>query len=294
MKIEVHDVGHGACAVVTCPNGARIMLDCGFHRDRKWFPSVVFAGQFIDALALTNLDEDHVDDLPYLWKNVRIGSIYSNPSVSASALATMKAKDGMDSGVRYAHALLTQFGPGHVGTMADSGDAFAWAYSNVYGVDFDGRSACATNNLSLATFVRWGSFTMLFAGDLEVAGWRALLRYPEFVRDLATVKVLVASHHGRRNGCCDDVFKVVRPEIVIFSDDAKRFETQETDSWYRHRVMGIPVRGTYPLKKRHVYTTRRDGTITIDVHASGQYLVTPSRADDEYEFLLELFGRRAA
>jgi beta-lactamase superfamily II metal-dependent hydrolase len=270
------------------------MLDCGVHANRKWFPSIAYAGQFIDALLLTNLDEDHVDNLPYLWESARIGSIYSNPSVNASALARLKAKGGMDPGVRRAHALLTQFGPGHVGTMANSGDAYAWAYSNVYGVDFDERSPCATNNLSLATFVRWGSFTMLFAGDLEVAGWRALLRYQQFVRDLATVKVLVASHHGRKNGCCEEVFKIVRPEIVVFSDDAKRYETQQTDAWYRQRVLGIPVRNTDPLRKRHVYTTRRDGTITINVAPSGQYIVTPSCANDDYDFLLELLRGRAA
>jgi hypothetical protein len=58
MKIEIHDVGHGGCAVVTCPNGARIMLDCGLDADRQWFPSAAYANQFIDALALQNLDED--------------------------------------------------------------------------------------------------------------------------------------------------------------------------------------------------------------------------------------------
>jgi hypothetical protein len=82
MKIEIHDVGHGGCAVVTCPNGARIMLDCGLDADRQWFPSAAYANQFIDALALQNLDEDHVNDLPHVWERVRIGSLYSNPSIT--------------------------------------------------------------------------------------------------------------------------------------------------------------------------------------------------------------------
>jgi beta-lactamase superfamily II metal-dependent hydrolase len=278
MKIEIHDVGHGGCSVVTCPNGARIMLDCGFSSDRRWFPSLVYADEFIDALVLTNLDEDHVSDLPYVWRGVTLGSIYSNPAVTAAALAAMKRDFGMDEGVRHAHAILCRFGPGRIGPIADSGSVRAWTYSNRYYLDFED-----TNNLSVATFIRWGAFTILFAGDLETAGWRTLLQNPLFVDDLRTITVLVASHHGRANGRCEEVFGVVRPQIVVFSDDRKRFESQDTDAWYRHRVSGIPVLGPAPTRipqgRRHVYTTRRDGTLTIQVDPTGCYLVTPMRAD---------------
>lgn len=78
MKVDIFDVGHGGCAVVTAPNGRRIMLDCGFHSERQWYPSVVLAGQQIDLLVAMNLDEDHLDDLPYLWKNVNIGGVFTN------------------------------------------------------------------------------------------------------------------------------------------------------------------------------------------------------------------------
>lgn len=254
------------------------MLDCGFDAERGWFPSVIYGGQLVDVLVFTNLDEDHLSDLPYVWDCVTLGSIYSNPSLPAAALATMKREHGMNAGVRHAHLILSRFGPGHIGKMTNFGTVSAWGYANRYGLDFSD-----TNNLSVATFVRWGSFTILFGGDLETAGWRALLRNPAFVADLATVTVFVASHHGRANGRCDEVFKVVRPEIVIFSDDQKQYETQETDAWYRQRTSGIPVLDATPStifpKMRHVYTTRRDGTLRIQVDATGRYVVIPTRAD---------------
>jgi hypothetical protein len=187
----------------------------------------------------------------------------------------MKREFGMDRGVSMAHAILRQHGPGLVGTPANFGEVTAWAWSNRYGIDF-----VKTNNLSLATFIRWGTFTVLFSGDLETAGWRALLRNPGFVADLRTVTVLVASHHGRANGRCEEVFNIARPEIVIFSDDRKQHESQETDAWYRQRVSGIPVLDSRPLgllpRMRHVLTTRRDGSLTIQVDRSGRYLVLPS------------------
>ncbi len=279
MKIEIFDVGHGGCAVITGTNGKRMMLDAGYRSDPNWFPCVAYAGQRIELLAFMNLDEDHLDDLPYVWERVPLGAIYTNPTVTAAALTAMKP-DGMRDGVAMAHALLQHVGSGRTGPIADLGAVDAWAYYNTYGADFTD-----TNNLSLAMFVRYAGFTILFAGDLECAGWRALLRNPAFRADLAAVRVLIASHHGRKSGQCPEVFEIVRPDVVVFSDAARQYETQDTDGWYRHRVRGIPntdapfdARSGYPV--RHVLTTRRDGTLTINVNPFGGYLITPERTGD--------------
>jgi beta-lactamase superfamily II metal-dependent hydrolase len=277
MKIDIFNVGHGNCALVTCPNGKRIMVDCGYRTEPGWFPSVTFARQFIDLLVISNLDEDHVNDFPYVWRDVLLGSIFSNPSVTAQALATMKSEHGMGDGIRQTHAILERFGSGMIGRPADIGSVSAWAFWNRYGIDFTD-----TNNLSLAVFVRYGAFTILFAGDLETAGWKSLLRRPDFKNDLASVNLLVASHHGRKNGRCEDAFKVFSPDAVVFSDDHRQYDSQNTDAWYRARTKGI-IDQTSASKtllgcaKRHVLTTRRDGSLQINVSHNGQFLVTPER-----------------
>jgi beta-lactamase superfamily II metal-dependent hydrolase len=56
------------------------------------------------------------------------------------------------------------------------------------------------NDLSLAVVVQFGDFKILFAGDLEVTGWRRLLALPSFRHDLIGITIFVASHHGRENG----------------------------------------------------------------------------------------------
>ena len=278
MKINIFDVGHGNCSLITCPDGARIMVDCGCRTDPGWFPSVTFATQFIDLLIFTNLDEDHVADLPNLWNRTRIGAIFTNPSIDANALAAMKHKHGMGSGVQHAYSIINYYDPGAIGQLPiQAEDVSAWAYWNRYATDFTD-----TNNLSLAIFVRYGAFTILFAGDLETAGWRALLMLPYFQVHLASVNVLVASHHGRVNGQCDEVFKVCHPDAVIFSDDQRQYDSQNTDAWYRARTKGIvdltsyrdPIRG---YRMRHVLTTRRDGSLQINATHDGCFLVTPER-----------------
>ena len=211
MLIDIFDVGHGSCAGITCPNGARVMIDCGYRLEPPWFPSIAFRGSPIDLLAIGTLDEDHVGDLSYLWRDVSIRSIFSNPTVHADALAAMKRAGGMGRGVRMMQGILKRFGSGLVGSIADGGGVRTRAYFNQYGNDFTD-----TNNLSLAVFIRYGAFTILFAGDLETAGWRALLRQPGFVADLASVTVFVASHHGRENGCCEMCFSSVNLMFLLF------------------------------------------------------------------------------
>jgi hypothetical protein len=101
MRIEIFDVGHGHCAVVTSPNGRRLMIDCGkrWRDDRFWTPSLHFFRQRIDLLALMNLDEDHLADFGGVIRDCTVDWILSNPSVGARELSFLK-KDGMGPGVR--------------------------------------------------------------------------------------------------------------------------------------------------------------------------------------------------
>lgn len=277
MRIGIFNVAHGACSLISCPNGTCIVIDCGLNLDPPWFPSLAFRGRFINLLAFNNLDEDHLEDLPYLWRNVPIGSIFSNPTVNAAALAAMKREHGMRDGVQTAHAILQHLGSGLIGRPANLANVQAWAYWNRFVLDFTD-----TNNLSPAIFVRYGSFTILFAGDLETAGWRALLRIPSFIADLTSVTVFVASHHGRQNGQCQEIFRFCWPHVFIFSDEEHLYNSQDTTDWYAQRAQGIPDFRMAPISwlghpRRYVLTTRRDGVMRIEVRPDGSYLIFPER-----------------
>jgi hypothetical protein len=136
-------------------------------------------------------------------------------------------------------------------------------------------------NLSFVAFFGYGAFTILFGGDLETDGWLALLRFPAFRELLKKVNVLVASHHGRDNGRCEDVFKWCRPDVVVMSDYDIRHQSQETVGWYRNRVTGIPDHSVPWVagipRFRHVLTTRNDGNLKIAVQPDGRYTVYPER-----------------
>jgi hypothetical protein len=136
-----------------------------------------------------------------------------------------------------------------------------------------------TNNLSLVVIVQFGAFKIVFAGDLEVEGWRQLLLRPDFRLDLIGTNMLVASHHGRKSGCCTELFDLMRPEIVIISDDPREHDSQDTDDWYRYRCVGAACIAN-PSERRYVMTTRQDGSMRIDVSIDGTWTLHPVTVRD--------------
>jgi beta-lactamase superfamily II metal-dependent hydrolase len=217
----------------------------------------------IEVLVISNYDEDHVSDLPNLLSRVPVRFIARNPSVRSSDLMRLKMEYGADAGIMRLMGVMRgiEASPPLV-TGPDLGTVSAKAYWNKYPY-FDDE-----NNLSLVTFVEWAGFRMVFGGDLEKAGWKNLLSSEEFRDELRTIDVFVASHHGRESGCCDEVFKICRPQIVVMSDRDRLFETQNTSSWYHARCSGIY--DTTAQEQRHVYTTRCDGALRIGVYVDSR------------------------
>jgi beta-lactamase superfamily II metal-dependent hydrolase len=259
MDIRIFDVEHGGCALVTADTGASMLIDCGHNGTTGWRPSnhlYRLGTTYLDQLIVTNYDEDHASDLHNLVRVVRIGHLMTNPSVSGYELKRLKNIGGIGPGIETLAHLKSQFGPPGGSTGPNFGNLSISTFWNMYPTEFQDE-----NNLSLVVILRAYGLTICFPGDMEVAGWKNLLRNPDFVRTIAGVNVLLASHHGRENGCCSELFTQtgLNPAIVVISDSGIEFATQETVNWYRARVRGIALNG----ETRHVLTTRRDGRILI-------------------------------
>ncbi|MFZ3352186.1 MAG: hypothetical protein WA268_15090 [Xanthobacteraceae bacterium] len=267
MRFDIFDVGHGQCAVITAPNGRRMMLDCGDRRgdDRFWTPSLHFFRQTIDQLALMNLDEDHLSDFKNVMQECVVPCIISNPTIGPREFAVLK-KDGMGPGAQAVAAWLAQPKNPQPGQQADFGDVQIRWYYPFYIQGADNK----TNDLSLAVIAQFGAFKIVFAGDLEVAGWRRLLTISAFRQDVQGATVFVASHHGRESGCCTELFELLRPQLVIISDDERQYDSQDTDDWYRTRCTGAVFTTN---ERRYVATTRKDGSMRIDVAADGRWTI---------------------
>ena len=261
--LQIFDVEHGGCALLTCQNGMRMMIDCGHNATTDWYPGDHLRRlgvDYLDMLVVTNYDQDHVSGFPNLADQVSIGHIVRNTSVGPHVIRQLKSDEGIVSAAmdRFIDAISYQFGaPGTAAPLQFPGVDWA-THRNSYPIFTD------ENNLSLVLRLRIGQITLIFPGDLETAGWQHLLSTSaSFVRDAASATVLVAAHHGRSNGICAALFDDYgcRPEIVVISDDYRQYDTQDTTNYYRSKCKGIPnFRGK---DRRHVLTTRRDGELTF-------------------------------
>jgi beta-lactamase superfamily II metal-dependent hydrolase len=259
MIVNIYDVGHGGCAYVRDGiTGANMLLDCGYNETTGVHPvdEVLRLYGPLGGLAIQNYDEDHMDGLPHLLATVgprpaRV--LYGNPSLNALQILALKEPpygDGLLAALqlkRLYNVPLTNDG------TAVGSECQISQYWNPYPLFTN------TNNLSLVTFVHGPGFSVLFTGDLERAGWLMLLRNPSFVRELAMVRILVASHHGRESGYCKEAFAHFAPDVVVISDDEIEFETQA--NCYAKHAKGISWNGG--RETRFVLTTRCDGDIRI-------------------------------
>lgn len=267
--LQVFDVDHGQCALLTMPGHAgttyRVLIDCGHavnFRGAAWYPGAhlrALGVTYIDLLVCTNYDEDHMSGFPDLAnRGIGIGCILGNPTVAPETLVKLKIEDGMGKGINaVAHTLAIRKNmvwPQIPPIIPKVSMTCSW---NPYPY-FDDE-----NNLSLVLTLDVHGFRFMFPGDMESRGWNNLLATcPRFRSVVSGVNILIAAHHGRLSGICEQMFDAYNcnPNLVIISDDYKRHDTQETVAYYGTKAIGISdYRGQAGVRK--VLTTRTDGEI---------------------------------
>jgi beta-lactamase superfamily II metal-dependent hydrolase len=266
MDLKIFDVEHGACSLLTCDNKTRLMIDCANNASTAWSPGTYLRAQSVNTLemlAITNYDEDHVRGIADVMDKLDVRWLWRNRSVSARQICSLKSEDGMGDGIaRLVDAIENVFtGDGSAQQPAFQG-LVRQSFWN--GIDtFDDE-----NNLSMVLHLKCHGTGVLFPGDLERAGWRKLLEREDFRAALHDTKVLVASHHGRESGCCEEIFGsgLCEPFFVVISDQGYTFDTQKTIPFYRRFARGGSFREE---NERRVLTTRKDGRIGFTFNASG-------------------------
>jgi beta-lactamase superfamily II metal-dependent hydrolase len=285
MRLRVWDVEHGACVMLqhATPTslggvefGPLAMIDSG--DSATWSPSryvcQVLRRTTIDYLFITNADQDHMSDLRGLAQaGVTIDTLIRNSSYTGTTMRAIKLGSGpLTSDAEWYVGACDSF---NVPTSRPFNQCMKGITCKVFSNPFP--RFIDTNNLSLVVFIRYGGMTFSFPGDLERDGWLALLELVDFRGWLSSVNILMASHHGRENGYCEQVFTLCRPQAVVISDKGIVHNTQLTALDYRAVVTdeGVIVRTT--KKRRHVLTTRRDGWVQFEVEDNGRFFI-----DTEY------------
>jgi beta-lactamase superfamily II metal-dependent hydrolase len=273
MEVRIFDVEHGSCATVISPNGHLLMIDCGHNDTTGWRPWawVAVRGGPIANLTITNFDQDHVTDLPNVIARNAVTSWTMNWDVTPQWVRQRKGVPGMSAGVECAVRQLEA-------TRRLPGFPHATGVSIDWGAGFDicrfwhPLTAMADENyLSVVTFIHCGTIRIVFPGDLTAIGWQDFLANPQFRGYLQNTNIFVASHHGREDGYCPEVFRYCKPDVILASDKSVMYGTQIVD--YGQHARGILwTTNTGKQVQRSFLTTRNDGTLGIAPRASTYYI----------------------
>ncbi len=256
MKFEILDVEHGFAAYAIAGDGSVLLFDCGHSptcrpSDYLWAQGI----RVIRRLFVTNYDEDHIADLPMLRQKFEIEILTRNSTVNSTQLRNLK-EPPISSAMKTLIQMVDSY-KGKVSTAKlEPPGIQVQTFYNDYPLFTD------TNNLSLLTFLDIGNVSFALPGDVERPGWLELLKNPDVCELLKRVNIFVASHHGRENGYCKEVFDYCSPSLVVMSDGPVQYDTQKMANTYGEHAKGAWFNHQQRGKQwRKVVTTRKDGNI---------------------------------
>lgn len=256
FTLTIFDVGHGFCAYATTPGNDNILFDCGYDDDLRFYPSTYFSDRritHIHNLTISHFDQDHICDLENLRKVVHFEGLSRNKSIPEEFITNQKRKQG---GITSAMRSALEMHSGWTVPLSitpNYGGVLVRRFYNDYPTFTD------MNNLSVVTFLEYEGCGVVIPGDLEGTGWQELLKNAAFRECLRRTNYFIASHHGRTEGYCEEVFDYCKPKLIILSDKGNVHKTQEHD--YTKHAAGLPDNGG---GMRRVLTTRSDGHIRIE------------------------------
>jgi beta-lactamase superfamily II metal-dependent hydrolase len=248
LRIRQIDVGQGDAALITTPEGRRVLIDAGPSFDAV---ARVLSSERVDTLDLviaSHNHADHIGGMAGVFGAVVVRAYVENgiPHTTATYRRTLDAIE-RERGLTYLKATertitvgsvrVRVLGPG----VADTGQ----------------------NNNSVGVVIEHGAFRALYTGDSEqraLAGW---IRRGA----VSPVTVVKAAHHGSTNGVTDAWVRATKPKVVLISVGAANTyghpHSRAVDSWKRSAAA--------------VYRTDMNGDIEILAHADGTCTVLTSR-----------------
>ena len=267
--ILIFDVGLGQSIFVYPHSDPTygMLVDCGNVEGFEPIDFLIKKGYIVNNilsnLTLTNYDQDHFSGAPYLRSKVGIHTVTFASNLTSLEIKELKEKPHTDALQHVCYVKDTYIYPV---------PAYAPPYiKQTFHLQKGDLESHDTNNLSQIVFIEYNNSVICISGDLEEKGWKALLeKQPGIKTWLARTNIFIASHHGRDNGYCPEIFSYCKPECIIISDKGIMHDTQRNmSSVYGEHVAGAGVYFNNNLSKRKVLTTRDDGHIWVQLHPGG-------------------------
>ena len=250
LEITFLSIGEGDAICISLPSGEEMLMDAGDMRngDITYYtirPFLLSEGiNDIETVFLSHNDEDHSGAFSYLCESFRIEEV----CIPAAA------SDEFSDKLILANAENIEVSMVSAGDILDLGDGVTmeifWPYP-----DGEGEK----NQLSLVAKMSYGDFSVLFTGDIEGGGLRAL---GENDADISA-DVLKIPHHGSKNSFDSDFYTAVDPSAVVISVGKNNYGHPDKKLLSYWQKAQIPC-----------YRTDLNGAVTVTSNGKGYEITT--------------------
>ncbi|HWF60309.1 MAG TPA: DNA internalization-related competence protein ComEC/Rec2 [Nitrospira sp.] len=251
-RVTFLDVGQGDSAVVELPDGQTVLIDGGARYERFDMGKHVVAPflwsrriHHISHVIGTHQQLDHVGGLIWVLRHMSVGRYWS---------------DGIERSEKFAEDLKTVIRDQHIDQhtavrgqdLLQSGRCRLSILNppepSVVRESTQPSTGTLLNNLSIVSRLQCGTYSILFAADIEIAGLRRLSE-----EGYQPVTVLKVPHHGARSSLDPDWLRQLHPQYAVVSVGAANPYGHPTES----------VLQTYQEQHITVFRTDRDGAIWV-------------------------------
>ena len=248
LSVRQLDVGQGDAALITTPEGRRILIDAGPH------PTLVASIlrregiDTVDLVVASHAHADHIGGMPSVFQAVSVRAYMDNGVVHTTATyARTIAAVEREPGLQYLAAI----------------DRTITLGSVTIHVLPPPRTHRSQNNNSVGLLIEYERFRALYTGDSEqreLAHWLREGRIPP-------VTLVKAAHHGARNGVTAQWVEATAPAIVLVPVGSRN----------RYGHPSPLVLQLWAAANARVYRTDQMGEIEVKARRDGSFIVHTSR-----------------
>lgn len=270
MTFTLWDVGHGLSIWIKTPAEHNHWIDAGSNINNDFSPAKHvyenYGEKKIDYLIISHPDKDHIENLPDFKR------YFGDPRVLCRNKTLPNKEKYGDENMEYQRVykdLDTRFTSPIDYSISPQNPEYNGGIE-IQNANLDWREDLKSNNTSIVVFYYYADHLFVCPGDVEPSGWIELWtsnshKFKPLV-EKASYRILIAPHHGRPTGYCQEMMNAISPHLVLVCD---KWGGGETDSRFRENPSGLNMNGStekYKTTKttgRMKFTIREDGTRTF-------------------------------
>jgi competence protein ComEC len=254
LVINCLDVGHGQAILAQLPGKANVLFDAGsLHKSdigrRIVAPFLYYKGiNKLDAIIISHNDVDHINGIPEITENCKVGSVYANKAFLSQTdkwgTAKFLKRCLNEQGLEIQPAGENPVGGGKATVK------IIWPTEQIYR-----DKTLSDNDKSVVSLIEFGGKKILVCSDIEKFAQRKILDlFPDLKAD-----VVVTPHHGSTTTLETDFLGRLGAGISISSCGRTQYERMQA------------IGGDDKIKS---FYTAGDGAITVYVNKNGAIRTT--------------------